>query len=211
MLRNQTRTTQFGWALVTALTLTALIPSTHWLKLLAQLLLFGIALVYVWYVSRPARLEKHIELHIEGVEPADRARFTRDLTEQFGERLTVVAAEPDATDLTVEIATSDTLAELTRSLRAVALPMGLLKIEGRLAYTTTSSRAHLEVEVRGVASPDAKVFLPGLKDAIRADRKGRFSAHVPFEVIRNHANKGYLPGVWRKDKIEQEMRVPIPT
>lgn len=210
MIRNQPRTTQVGWALVAALTVCALIPSTHWLRLLAQGTLFAVGLLYVWYVTRPSRVEQRVAIHIEGVESEDRARFGRELRTAFDEDVTPVASTPGATDMTLTLRTRDSLDTITKKLRGLGLPMGLLTVNTRLGYTTTTARAHLEVEVSGVASPHAKVFLPGVSEPVPTDGRGHFRARVPFTVVRSHASKGYLPGVWRKNDIEEEMRVPIP-
>lgn len=210
MFSRQPLTTRLGWALVTALAIVALIPSTHWLKLLVQGLLFVLALGYIWYVSRPSTLDKVIEIHIEGVEAGERPRLAKRLRETFGERVITVAPSPDATDLAFRLETRDRFEQVIRRLGGLGLPLGLLAVEGRLAYTTTTAHAHLAVEVKGVASPHAKVYLPGVKEAVEADGRGRFAARVPFSIVRRHQSRGYLPGVWRKDNVEQEMRVPIP-
>lgn len=210
MIRNQPRATQLGWLLVTLLALVAFVPSTHWAMHVTRGALLLMAWVYVWAISRPDRIAKHVAIEIEGVETEDRARFSKRLTRLFDGRITPIAPRPDDPSLRFKLTTTQSLKALTRQLRKAELPVGLLKLAGTLQYTTTTAQARMEVEVSGVATPNAKVFLPGLDHAIDADGRGRFSAHLPFSEVRKHASKGYLPAIWRKDKVEQEMRVPIP-
>jgi hypothetical protein len=211
LLNTFPRSTRLGWFLLLALSALALLPIAHWARSLTMTALMMGLFVFIWYICRPDHIAKTIRLRIEGVEPADHQRFLKALDDAFGPKLTPIASVPASGELAFRLKTELSLSDLRRQLRALNLPMGLLTLEGEMYFTTTTAQAKMEVEVKGVATPNAQVFLPGVPQTIEADRRGRFQARVPFAIVQKYAARGYLTGMWRKQSVEGKVRVPIPS
>lgn len=210
MLRNQTLSTQIGFLLVLLLTGVALVPSFHWGWLVAKAVLVVAMLGYVWRVNTRDRTRKQMTVRIEGVGADEQAHFEQRIRAHFGERVTVQPDPQGRGGLLLRINARTTLAALSRRLRRAGLPMSLMGVDGHLTYTAIAGQAKMQVQVEGVASPHSKVYIANLDRPALADARGRFKVAVPFAVVKRHQSRGFIPAIWRKDRISKKIRVMIP-
>lgn len=210
MLRNQTLSTQIGFLLVLVLTGVMLVPSFHWGWLVAKGVLVLVMLGYVWRVNIRDHTRKRLTMRIEGVSDEERAQFTQQLSAVFGDELSVLPTAKGHNALMLRFDAHTTIAALTRRLKRAGLPISLMGVDGRLTYTAIAGQARMRVEVEGIASPHSKVYIANLDAPATADSDGRFKVAVPFSLVKQHQGRGYIPAVWRKDRISKKIRVPIP-